>query len=70
MYYKWKNIMNNNIQLVPIELKGRGTRYGEGFYTDFEDAFNDIYLNIRDKIMEDEYALFGHSMGSLLAFEL
>ncbi|MBW9154569.1 thioesterase II family protein [Clostridium estertheticum] len=69
-YYKWKEVLNNNIQLEAIELKGRGTRYGEGFYTDFDDAVNDIYINIKNKIIDDDYAIFGHSMGSLLAFEL
>lgn len=62
--------MDNNIRLELIELKGRGTRYGEGGYIDFEDAVNDVYLNIKDKIVDDKYAIFGHSMGSLLAFEL
>lgn len=70
IYHKWKNIMNNNIQLEPIELKGRGSRYSDGFYTNFEDAINDIYSQVEHKIMEDEYAIFGHSMGSLMAFEL
>ncbi|MBN3346609.1 thioesterase [Clostridium botulinum] len=70
IYYKWKDIINNDIQLELIELKGRGSRYGQSFYIDFEDAVNDVYLNINDKIINDEYAIFGHSMGSLLAFEL
>lgn len=70
IYYKWKKVLNENIQLEPVELKGRGTRYSEGFYTDFEDAVNDIYVNIKDKIIDDDYAIFGHSMGGLLAFEL
>lgn len=70
VYYNWKGKFNNNIKLEPIELKGRGSRYSEGYYTDLEDAVNDIYLNIKDKIINEEYAIFGHSMGSLLAFEL
>lgn len=70
IYYKWKKKIDSNIQLEPIELKGRGTRYGEGWYSNFEDAVNDIYFNMKQKIVDDEYAIFGHSMGSLLAFEL
>ena len=53
IYYKWKSEFNYNIELEPIELKGRGVRYGEGFYTDFEEAVNDIYLKIKDKIIDD-----------------
>lgn len=70
IYYNWKGKFNNNIKLEPVELKGRGSRYGEGHYNDLQDAVNDIYLKIKDKIINEEYAIFGHSMGSLLAFEL
>lgn len=71
IYYQWKKkLLDYDIQLKAIELMGRGARYGEGFYTDFQDAVNDIYLKIKDEIINDEYAIFGHSMGSLLAFEL
>lgn len=69
-YYKWKHLLKHDIKLEPVELKGRGSRYNEELYSDFEEAVNDIYMNIKDKIIEDEYAIFGHSMGSLLAFEL
>jgi len=30
----------------------------------------DILTNIQDKIIADDYAIYGHSMGSLLAYEL
>lgn len=59
-----------SLQLEPIELKGRGSRYGEEFYTNFKDVVNDIYQNIKNKIIDDEHAIWVHSIGSLLAFEL
>ncbi|MCR3758120.1 thioesterase II family protein [Clostridium felsineum] len=70
IYYKWIKAIDEHIKIEGIELKGRGIRYGEGFYVDFEEAVEDIYINIKNKIQDDDYAIFGHSMGSLLSFEL
>ncbi|MDA2157985.1 MULTISPECIES: thioesterase II family protein [Bacillus cereus group] len=70
IYYKWKKYLNLSIQLEPIELKGRGKRFNEGFYETLEEAVEDIFQNIKDKIVDDEYAIYGHSMGGLLAYEL
>jgi surfactin synthase thioesterase subunit len=53
-----------------IELKGRGKRNNESFYNDFDEAVDDIFQSIKNKIVFNEYMIFGHSMGSLLAYEL
>ncbi|HCQ89391.1 MAG TPA: thioesterase [Clostridium sp.] len=70
IYYKWKKHLNSSIQLEPIELKARGKRFNESFYETLEEAVEDIFQIIKDKIVHDEYAIYGHSMGSLLAYEL
>ncbi|MCB2298659.1 thioesterase II family protein [Clostridium tagluense] len=70
IYYKWKKHLHPSIQVVPIELKGRGKRFGEFFYESLEEAVDDIFENIKDKIVDDDFAIYGHSMGSLLAYEL
>lgn len=69
-YYKWKNYLHPSIELIPIELKGRGKRFNEIFYESLEEAVDDIFENIKDKIINNSYAIYGHSMGSLLAYEL
>lgn len=70
IYYKWKKHLNPSIKLEPIELKGRGKRFNENFYETLQEAVEDIFQNIKDKIVDDEYAIYGHSMGSLLGYEL
>lgn len=70
IYYKWKKYLNSSIHLEPIELKGRGRRFNEEFYESLEQAVQDIFDNIKGKILYDDYAIYGHSMGSLLAYEL
>ncbi|CAM3987589.1 thioesterase II family protein [Mesobacillus zeae] len=69
VYMKWKKYLHHSIQLIPIELAGRGKRIVEPLYTDIEEAVNDIYEKIQDELEDTPYAFFGHSMGSLLAFE-
>lgn len=70
IYYKWKEYLSYNIKLYPVELKGRGRRFNEAFYNSIEETIDDIFNNIKDKIYNNEYAIYGHSMGSLLAYEL
>lgn len=70
MYYKWRNYLEPSIKLCPIELKGRGKRYNQPFYENIDEAVEDIYNLIKDKIGSNDYAIYGHSMGSLLAYEL
>lgn len=70
IYYKWKKFLDPSIELVPLALKGRGKRFGEDFYGNLEEAVEDIFENIKDRIVDEDYAIYGHSMGSLLAYEL
>lgn len=69
-YFKWKNLLNDYIELVPVELAGRGTRPKAPLCNTFSAAVEDLYKQIEHIIDESPYAFFGHSMGSLLAYEL
>lgn len=71
IYNKWIN-NNMKIEVVPIELAGRGTRIKDELYSTFYEAVEDIYSFIKNYLYrhdKQDYALFGHSMGSWLIFE-
>jgi len=70
IYYNWQKHLDPSIKVEALALKGRGKRYSEDFYETFDEAVDDLFLNIKDKIAHGEYAIFGHSLGSLLAYEL
>jgi len=71
VYGKWKPYLNEAIEIIPLELAGRGKRFASDQYRDIEEAVRDVYAQLKDEITEDTpYAVFGHSMGSLIAFEL
>lgn len=70
-YLTWKEKITT-CSVRPIILRGRESRVSEGLYDSFEDAVEDIANEILDILDEDddEFALFGHSMGALLAYEV
>jgi medium-chain acyl-[acyl-carrier-protein] hydrolase len=70
VYSKWKKYLHNMIDLHPVELAGRGNRLGDPFYNTFEEAVDDVYKLIESELDGSPYAIFGHSMGSLLVYEL
>lgn len=70
IYAKWKQHISKEIELCPIELRGRGRRFGEPLYNNVEEIVDDVYNLIKRDISTNEYAIFGHSLGSIVAYEL
>ncbi len=70
IYYKWKKYLDSNIEVVPVELAGRGRRMSESSYDSMLNAVEDVYNIIKPIIKDCDYAFYGHSMGTIIAFEL
>lgn len=70
IYRDWAASAGAHINLVSIELPGRGRRFNEAFSPTLDDAVNDILTQIQPHLDGSPIALFGHSMGGILAFEL
>jgi surfactin synthase thioesterase subunit len=69
MYARWRRQFPDWIEVVPVELPGRGSRFGEPFVEDFDALMRQLGHEVLDGL-RGEYALFGHSMGALLAYGL
>ncbi|MBN2862728.1 MAG: thioesterase [Bacteroidales bacterium] len=69
-YRKWKKSLHGSIDLHPVELAGRGKRGDEPYYQSFDEALDDIYSLVSPEITHCRYAFYGHSMGSMLCYEL
>jgi surfactin synthase thioesterase subunit len=67
MYARWRLSLPRWLQLLPIELPGRGARVDEPFAIDFDTLIEQLCLE-HARVLERPYALFGHSMGGLLAY--
>lgn len=67
MYLRWRRLLPEWIQIIPVELPGRGHRLGEPFAENFVQLVSQI-CSEHSESMQRRYALFGHSMGALLAY--
>ncbi len=68
-YSGFKKYMPEEIELINLELPGRGKRIAEDLLTNIDDMTEDLFRIIEPEIMGN-YALFGHSLGALLCFTL
>ncbi|MBL4705921.1 MAG: thioesterase [Flavobacteriales bacterium] len=71
IYNNWTRFLGPGVELIPIELAGRGRRSGDPLYQDVPEAVDDIYAKVVNQILDGQpYAFFGHSMGAMLAYEV
>lgn len=70
IYNQWKQYLDPEIELIPIELAGRGKRIQESLYTDVPAAIEDVYGIVSKMINGAPFALFGHSMGGMISYQL
>lgn len=69
-YSSFKRFLPKELPVVPMELSGRFTRSGEPLLDTVEDCVADLIEKHRELLASEDYALFGHSMGTILACEL
>ncbi|MCL1809127.1 MAG: thioesterase domain-containing protein [Clostridiales bacterium] len=68
IYFKWKI---EGVDVVPLEYAGRGIRGNLPFCESFEDLVEDVFKLLKGNLQEnDKYAIFGHSLGALAAYDL
>lgn len=70
VYMGWKKYIHPSIEIWPIEMPGRGSRLDVPFYGSIAEAVDDVYNMIEKDIEHVPYAIYGHSMGSIIGFEL
>jgi medium-chain acyl-[acyl-carrier-protein] hydrolase len=68
-YRSWQTEMPEGIQLCPIQLPGRGGRLRESPYTRMEKLIPDLGEALAP-YCDVPFALWGHSMGGLISYEL
>ncbi len=68
VYARWRRKLPAWLDVHPLELPGRGARSAQPFATDAIELARRLAMEIRADLQRP-YALFGHSLGGLLAFE-
>jgi len=70
VYRRWQRALPDGWEVRPVELPGRGIRMAEPLRDDLRGLARDgARVLLRELDDTGRYALFGHSLGALLAFE-
>ncbi len=69
VFRNWPAHLPEWIEVCPIELPGRGLRFGEPFVERWEPLIEGL-VEALDPLLDKPFALYGHSVGAFLAFEL
>ncbi|MFZ5985655.1 MAG: thioesterase II family protein [Bacillota bacterium] len=70
VYNSWKKTLDDLIELHPVEIPGRGTRYSEPLCDTMEEIVDNVLRSVIKELNGSDYAFFGHSMGTIIIYEL
>jgi surfactin synthase thioesterase subunit len=66
-FYRWRRLAPIWLRIEPVERPGRGARLNEAHLRGFDESVRLLTTEIGPRLPPN-YALFGHSLGALLAF--
>jgi medium-chain acyl-[acyl-carrier-protein] hydrolase len=69
VYREWQDALPREIEVCAVELPGRGVRFNDRPF-DKMDALVPALVEGLLPLLDKPFALFGHSMGAVIAFEL
>lgn len=69
-YSGWGRVLDPRIAVIPIELPGRGRRLREPLHTSATGLVDQLFSELQEELQAGPFAIFGHSMGGMLAFQL
>lgn len=65
----WQRAIPDWIELVKVQMPGREDRKAISAHTRIEDLVRELFPHM-DQLLDRPVAIFGHSMGALVAFEI
>lgn len=68
-FHPWGSQLPDDVELLAVQYRGRGSRFREAPCTRLADLLDDIQPDI-ESLDDAPLAFFGHSMGATVAFEL
>jgi len=70
VFAAWQASVPDDIEICPVQLPGRGRRLAEPFVTSLDSLIVQTAQALRTDFESKPFALFGHSLGALICFEL
>jgi external thioesterase TEII len=65
-----KEYLQHEVEFIPLELPGRGKRFGETLLKDKKKAIHDYCKQIQTLRNSQPYLIYGHSMGATLGISV
>ena len=69
IFHRWQRLLPGHLAVLPLKLPGRESRFNESAHGNLKTLINALTPGIAD-VVREPFALFGHSMGGLVAYEL
>jgi medium-chain acyl-[acyl-carrier-protein] hydrolase len=69
VFTAWPELLPPDVEVRVVQMPGREARLNERAVTRWEQAIDQVIESLRPRLHEP-FAVFGHSLGALLAFEL
>jgi medium-chain acyl-[acyl-carrier-protein] hydrolase len=69
IFRAWSNVLPADIEVCPIQLPGRSTRLRERPFAEMS-ALIQVLAPALSSLLDKPFAIFGHSLGALVGFEL
>ncbi len=68
-YREFENYTAGFINVIPVDIPGHGKFIGQPLLTNTSDMVDNVFNQIRE-LLDQPYAIYGHSMGTLLGYLL
>lgn len=70
-FKQWKKFETGRLKIAMTDFDGRGSRFRYKASEHWNDVVTSTYIQVLEQIQDDnDYVLFGHSMGSSIAYEV
>lgn len=69
-YRKYEQAGLPHVNIIPLDYPGHGDRLREPLMNNIRDIATDLYRTLKSQVIDTEYAIYGHSMGATVGFEL
>lgn len=69
VFRDWGRSLPGFVDVVPLELPGRGSRFGDPLVDRLDPLLDDLLRTVLPRL-DAPYAFFGHSLGAMLGYEL
>lgn len=68
-YTGWQHGLGDDVAVVPVQLPGREGRIGEPRFQEMEALVDELTEEL-DAVLDQPFAVYGHSMGALVAYNV